>query len=244
MVDELFTTPRSPIFAICTLDFIWRIKVTKHVLKPTSKGICDNLSMRIDMECGDQVCNALLYHLSTSILVNENGCSGGLALTVHNLLIWVYRLILIIRNPGIRRVRLDFFLSIDLSSEEVEDAIDPALELKLKLLSSIDASGSHPLRLMAQDSAIALSSCLRSSSLMSSSSSEGGTNSREIALGGCDFIELIVVPKAQRVGGLRGPHLNSRWSVNCLDWWRTFVCAITKKRMQFRRLNKRMLDTL
>ena len=169
MVDELFTTPRSPIFAICTLDFIWRIKVTKHVLKPTSKGICDNLSMRIDMECGDQVCNALLYHLSTSILVNENGCSGGLALTVHNLLIWVYRLILIIRNPGIRRVRLDFFLSIDLSSEGVEDAIDPALELKLKLLSSIDASGSHPLRLMAQDSAIALSSCLRSSSLMSSS---------------------------------------------------------------------------
>ena len=53
---------------------------------------------------------------------------------------------------------------MDLSSEGVEDAIDPALELEYERLSSVNASGSHPLRLIARDSANALSSGLRSSS--------------------------------------------------------------------------------
>ena len=79
-----------------------------------------------------------------------------------------------------------FFFLIDLSSEGVEDAIDSALDLMLKLSSWVDASGSHPLRLIAQDSTNAFSSGLRSSSKISSSPSERGTNSREVLSGGFD----------------------------------------------------------
>ena len=47
---------------------------------------------------------------------------------------------------------------MDISSEGVEDKKDSALERKLELLSSIDASESYPLRLLAQNSVAAFSS--------------------------------------------------------------------------------------
>ena len=111
MFNELCATPPSPVFAICALEFIRRIKPTKHVLKPTGKGTRNNFTMRIVMECRHQIGDALLYHPSTSVFVNENEWSSGLALPVHNLLIWVCCLILIIRITGIRGVRVDFLLS-------------------------------------------------------------------------------------------------------------------------------------
>ena len=62
---------------------------------------------------------------------------------------------------------------IDLSSEGVEDTIDPALEIKLKLLSLVDASGSHSLRLIARSSAAAFSLGVRSSSSLPPPVGEG-----------------------------------------------------------------------
>ena len=53
---------------------------------------------------------------------------------------------------------------MDLSCEGVNDTTDPALELELTRLSSTDVFEFHPLRSIAQNSAIALSSGLRSSS--------------------------------------------------------------------------------
>ena len=86
MFNVLFTTSCSPGFAGITVGFIGFIKPTQHILKPFSKRIGDNLTVRIDMECRHQVSNTLLYNLSTRVFVDENWCSSGLALTVHKLL--------------------------------------------------------------------------------------------------------------------------------------------------------------
>ena len=101
----------KPVFAGIALSPISAIKPTQQILKPIGKGPGDNLTVRIYMECRHQVSNTLLYHLSTSALVDENWCSSVLALSVHNLLIWICCLLLIIKIPGIRGVRLDFLLS-------------------------------------------------------------------------------------------------------------------------------------
>ena len=77
----------KPVFAGIALSPISAIKPTQQILKPIGKGPGDNLTVRIYMECRHQVSNTLLYHLSTSALVDENWCSSVLALSVHNLLI-------------------------------------------------------------------------------------------------------------------------------------------------------------
>ena len=63
------------------------------------------------MECRHQISNTLLYNLSTRVFVNEDWCSSGLALLVHNLLIRA-RLIRI-------RIRLDPERWIELVDGEV-----------------------------------------------------------------------------------------------------------------------------
>ena len=70
---------------------------------------------------------------------------------------------------------------MDLSSEGVEDTEDPAPEMKLELLSSIDEFGSYPLCLLVRSSAAAFSSGIFTSSKMSSSPIGGWTNSGEFS---------------------------------------------------------------
>ena len=84
MFNELFTTPCSREFADIAIGFIGFIKPMQQILKPIGKGPGDNLTVRIDMKCRDQFSNTLLYNLSMSVLEDENWCSSGLALLVHN----------------------------------------------------------------------------------------------------------------------------------------------------------------
>ena len=90
MFNELFTTPCSPVFAGIAIGFIGFIKPTQQILKPIGKGTGDNLTVRIEMKCRHQISNTLLYNLSTSVFVDENWCSSGLALSVHNVLSWAH----------------------------------------------------------------------------------------------------------------------------------------------------------
>ena len=158
MFNELFTTPCSPVFAGIALGFIDFIKPRQQILKPVGEGIGDNLTVRIDMKCRHQISNTLLYHLSTSVFVDENWCSSGLTLSE-----------LIITSGSSESLESGesnwtFFFLIALSSEGVEDTEDPTPERKLELFSSIDELRSYPLRLLARRSAILSSSKMSSSS--------------------------------------------------------------------------------
>ena len=57
------------------------------------------------------------------------------------------------------------------------------------------------------------------------------------------IINRFDAPRAERVGGLRGPHLNRHRSASCF-YQRTFARALTKKRMRLERRGKRALATL
>ena len=86
MFNELFTTSCSPVFAGIAIGFISFIKPRQQILKPIGKETDDKLTLRIDMKCRHHISNTLLYNLSTSVFVDENWCSSGFALSVHNLL--------------------------------------------------------------------------------------------------------------------------------------------------------------
>ena len=62
MLNELFTTPCSPVFAGITVGFIGFIKPTQQILKQIGKGTGDNLTVRIEMECRHQVTNVAKVH--------------------------------------------------------------------------------------------------------------------------------------------------------------------------------------
>ena len=64
-------------------DWLYRF-YKANATDPIGKGTGDNLTVRIDIESRHQISNTLLYNLSTSVFIDENWCSSGLALSVHN----------------------------------------------------------------------------------------------------------------------------------------------------------------
>ena len=212
MFNELFTTPCSPVFAGITVGFIGFIKPTQQILKPIGKGTGDNLTVRIDMECRHQIGNTLLYNLSTSVFVDENWFSSGLALSVHNQLSWAHCYERLIRIPGIRGVRLDFLLfdcSLEWGSRGYGRSHSRNEAWIIFIEWWIGIIPPAPTRAK-------ISSCFLfgglASSKMSSLSSGWLTNSRESLPGRSD---ASLIDWLLRGRGLRGPHLNRHRSASC-----------------------------
>ena len=216
MCNDFLTTPWSPVFAGIALGLICAIKSTQHVLKSIGKGIYNNFTVSLYMECRHQISNTLLYHLSTSIFVVEDGSSSGLALSVHNLLIWVRCLLLIIRSPEIRGVRLDFLLfdgSLEWGSRRYgrsrswNEAWIVVIDWWIWIIPPVFISAKFSGCFLFRDFHVIEDVFI---------THWGMDEFRWVFIGKIEFVIMkLVVPKAQRVGGLRSPHLNGHRSACC-----------------------------
>ena len=154
------------------------------------------------------------------VFVDENWCSSGLALSVHNLLSRA-RIIRI-------RIRLDLLL-FDCSLDWESTGNGRSHSRKEACIIFIQWS-------------IGIIPPAPNGAKISRSFLFGGfVVIADVVL----ILRMIrlVAPRAQRVGRLRGPHLTRHRSASCFEW-RTFVRALTKKLMSLGRRAKRALVTL
>ena len=198
-------------------DWLYRF-YKANATDPIGKGTGDNLTVRIDIESRHQISNTLLYNLSTSVFIDENWCSSGLALSVHNPLRWAHCYERLIRIPGIRGVRLDYLL-FDCSLEWGSRGYWRSHSRKEAWIICINWW-------------IGITLPAPTSAKISSYFLLGGfVVIQDVVLiiwmidefpwifaGKIGFvIQRLVAPRAQWVGGLRGPHLNRHEVASCFQ---------------------------